>query len=245
MSMASQNNLNNKDIAPWAVILFAAAAVFLWFVAHTQISAVVMWARYIQAHLLFFDPVGRDALARWLGETTASEATLAGLIQSGAVAGYSLRWFSLAFLVCWFAWLIKKSPGRTGRYSKKYSMKSLAEQEAAQWPVLSPVLGLDLQNVPLDDPINGMRRDGRAYSRQHKLLHPRWTDPNTIMKPDGTRADIEALSDGRWFDVSRAKQLFASQLGRQWQGVEELRPYERALFAAFGDLRLGGARASA
>lgn len=233
MSRNDANNMNNKDLAPWMAILAVAAVVFFWLVAHTQISAAVMWVRYAEAHLLYFDPVGRDAMARWLGTTVASEATVKGLFQSGAVAGWSLRWFSLAFLLVWFAWLVKKSPGRTGRYSNRYTMHSLAEQEAAQWPVLTPVLGLNLQDVPLDDPINGMRKDGRVYARQNKLLHPRWTDPNSLLKSDGAKADVDQLADGRWIDISRAKALFSSQLGKPWHGVEALQPYERALFAAF------------
>lgn len=233
MSGANPNNPNHKEAAPWLAIIVVAAIVLFWYIAHKQIAFAVMWVRWAEAHLMFLDPEGKAALIRWLSSTTAAEASLAGLIQSGAVAGYTLRWFSLAFLLLWFGWLIKKSPGRTGRYSSRYTMQSLARQEAAQWPVLTPVLGLDLQDVPLDDPINGMRRDGRAYSRQHRLVHPRWTDPNTLKCPDGSPADLEALGDGRWFDMSRARTLFASQLGRPWQGVEELRPYERGLYAAF------------
>lgn len=227
------HNMNNKDMAPWMTILVVAAIVFFWFAGHTQISTVVMWVRYVEAHLLVFDPVGRDAMARWLGSTTASEATVKGLFQSGGVAGWSLRWFSLVFLLVWFGWLIKKSPARTGRYANRYTMASLAEQEAAQWPVLTPVLGLNLQDVPLDDPINGMRKDGRAYARQNRLLHPRWTDPRDLQQTGGAKIEIDQLSDGRWIDITRTRALFGSQLGKPWQGVEALLPYERALFAAF------------
>lgn len=233
MSRPAPPNRGDQDVAPWTLILIVFAVAVFWWVAHTQVATVVMWIRYVEAHLLFFDPVGRQALARWLGSTVASEATMAGLFQSGSVAGWSLRWFSLGFLLVWFVWLIRCSPARTGRYAQRYSMRSLAEQEAAQWPVLTPVLGLNLQDVPLDDPINGMRMDGRRYARQHKLLHPRWTDPTSILKPDGTAAEVEQLEDGRWIDVTRTRALFSSQLGRLWEGVEALRPYERALYAAF------------
>ena len=230
---ANPQNMNNKDFAPWLAILAVASLVFIWFVAHTQISTVVMWVRYVQAHMLVFDPVGQRAMAEWLGSTTASEATVKGLYQSGAVAGWSLRWLSLGFLLVWFGWLVYKSPARTGRYSNRYTMKTLAEQEAGQWPVLTQVLGLDLDNVPLDDPINGMRKNGQAYARQHGLLHPLWTDPSTLKGGDGTLSQVDRLADGRLVDITRARALFASQLGRPWQGVEALLPYEKALFGAF------------
>lgn len=233
MSGPDPNNMNNKDLAPWTLIMVVGFILFAWFAGHKQISMVVLWVRYVEAHLLVFDPVGRDALARWLGETTAATASVSGLFQSGSVAGWSLRWFSLVFLLALFAWLIKRSPARTGRYAKKYTMKTLAEQEVAQWPVLSQVLGLNIEKIPLDDPINGMRMHGRAYARRHKLLYPKWTDPQTITLADGSPAEVDQLEDGRWIDISRTRASFASQLGRPWQGVQALRPHERALFAAF------------
>lgn len=229
MNQNHAHNMNNKDLAPWGAIMVLCSLAFVWFVGHTKISMFVLWVRWLEAHMMVFDPDGKAALSRWLGTTTAADTTLAGIFSSGAVAGYSLRWFSLALLIVWFAWLIKKSGGRTGRYAHRYTMESLAVQEAAQWPVVTPILGLNLPEVPLEDPINGMRQDGRQWCRRHKLLLPRWAPPADVEKLQGA----VQLEDGRWIDAPRARSAFAHQLGKPWQGVDALLPYERALFAAF------------
>ena len=223
------DTMNNKDIAPWGVIMIIVLVVLIWFVAHKEISMFVLWVRYAEAHLLFFDPDGKRALVDWLGRTTAEATTIAGIVQSGDVAGYSLRWFSLALLIAIFAWLIVKSPGRGGRYSKRHTLRSLASQEAETWPAIKPVLNLNLPHVSLDDPLNGMRTTPRAYARRHGLLLPRWTTQEAL----GEFPQVKQLDDKGYLIVDKTRKVLEAQIGRKWEGVERLRPYERALFAAF------------
>ncbi|MFD1043153.1 secretion/conjugation apparatus DotM-related subunit [Pseudoxanthomonas kaohsiungensis] len=217
----------DTDALPWGAIAGVLLVVMMWFIFHEPIARGVMWIRWAEAHLLILDPEGKAMLAQWLGTVSPPDATLMQLIESGAVAGYSLRWFSLAFLAALFGWIYLKAPSRNTRMSRKYTMKSLAMQEGQTYPTLQPVLGLGLENVPLDDPVNGMRQEPRFYARRHGLVLPRWTAPadvpNTAM----------VLADGRFFLSDRAKSIFGSQLGRPWQGPAELKPFERTLFAAF------------
>ncbi|MEJ7745244.1 MAG: hypothetical protein WKF61_00500 [Luteimonas sp.] len=223
------DSMNNKDIAPWGLIMIGVLVVGIWFFAHTQISMVVLWVRWAEAHLLFFDPDGKRAMVVWLGGTTAEATTISGIVQSGNVAGYSLRWFSLAILIAIFAWLVVKSPGRGSRYSKRHTMRSLAVQEAETWPAIRPVLNLNLPYVSLDDPLNGMRMTPRAYARRHGLLLPRWTTQ------EGLRdyPKLKQLDDKAYLILDKTRKVLEAQLGRKWEGVERLQPYERALFAVF------------
>ena len=223
------DSMNNKDIAPWGMLMLVVLVVGIWFAAHTQISMVVLWMRWVEAHLMVFDPDGKRAVVAWLGKTSAEETTINGIVQSGTVAGYSLRWFSLAFLIVFFAWLLMKSPARGSRYSNRYSMRSLAVQEAETWPAIKPVLNLDLPKVPLDDPLNGMRIAPRAYARRHDLLLPRWTALEALTEV----GQVKQLDDKAYLLVGKARKVLEAQLGRPWEGVQRLQSYERALFAAF------------
>lgn len=223
------DSMNNKDIAPWGMIMVVVFVVLIWFVAHKEISMFVLWVRYLEAHLLIFDPEGKRAMASWLGRTTAEKTTIAGILQSGDVAGYSLRWFSLAFLIALFSWLVVKSPARSGRYSKRYTMRELAVQESETWPAIKPVLNLNLPLVSLDDPLNGMRVTPRAYARRHGLLLPRWTTQESLMQFQ----KVKQLDDKAFLILDKTRKVLEAQLGRRWEGVERLQPYERALFAAF------------
>ena len=223
-------NMNNKDIAPWGAILACLVLVGVWFMFHTQISTAVLWVRWVEAHLMVFDPDGQQAMAQWLGTTTAKETTIAGIIQSGEVAGYSLRWFSLAILVAIFSFLILKSPARGGRYSQRHDMRSLAKQEAQMWPAILPVVSMDMAKVSLDDPVLGMRTAPRTYAKNHQLLLPRWTTQQALGE---LGEQVRQLDDRRYLRVDQARKVFAAQIGRRWEGVDRLRPYERALFAAF------------
>ncbi|MGX9960597.1 secretion/conjugation apparatus DotM-related subunit [Xanthomonas euvesicatoria] len=223
----NQHRTENADTLPWGAIAFVLLLVFIWWRFHTQISGLAMWLRYYEGHLLIFDPEGRSMLAAWLGKTSAEEATLGELYRSGQVVGYTLRWPALVIVTTIFALLIWKSPARTSRYAKTYDMKGLAQAEAALYPTIKPVLDLDLVNVPLNDPINGMRQDARAYSKRHGLILPPWTDHKAV--PDSARV----LDDGRFFLAGKAEVAFAKQLGKPWQGISELAVHERSLLAAF------------
>lgn len=218
---------DSDDGLPWGVISGIVLAIALWLALHTQISYLVMYVRYAESFLMIFDPEGKEMLAQWFATVHPSDAKLSQLIQSGSVAGYTLRWFALAIMVPMFVWLYIKAARRSGASNTVHTMKSLAEQEQQVYPTLKPVIGLDLENVPLDDPINGMRMDARMYCRRHQLILPRYTDQK--LEP----GDAEVLADGRYFLKRKASAVIGKQLGRAWEGVEHLKPFERTLFAAF------------
>ncbi|OCG90016.1 hypothetical protein LMG667_03310 [Xanthomonas euvesicatoria] len=226
--------MSARDIRPenkelWPIGWFAALGLclFAWWRFHAEISMAVMWIRYYEGQLLWFDPEGKQILARWLSKTTADSAKFGELFRSGGVVGYTLRWPALLIVVSIFALLIWKSPARTARYSNKFSMKELASAEADLYPTIKPAIAMDMISIPLDDPINGMRQDGRMYCRRNQLVLPAWTDIKSV--PDEARA----LDDGRYLLADRASSVLAKQLGKPWRGINELAAYERSLFAAF------------
>lgn len=225
--MKAQGNVKTDDELLWVLVGIFLVVIAAWFLGHEKISAFIMKVRAFEADLLFFDVEARDAIREWISTVHPKDATLGALWQSGMVAGRSLRWIVLAILTGMFGYLIYKSPDRTSKYARAYTMKSLAQQESAEFPVIQPVLEANLIDVPLDDPINGMRHRPRDYGRLHGFIVP-----IAGLGEKDDPAQIEILDRKDALRLDRARDVFAKQIGKVWQGIGDLRGYERALFAA-------------
>jgi intracellular multiplication protein IcmP len=225
--MKANSNTKTEDDLLWALGLLFVGVIAAWLIGHEKISGVIMKIRSFEAYLLVFDPEGRDAIRQWIGTIHPKDATLGALWNSGMVAGRTLRWGVLTILTGMFGYLIYKSPDRTSKYARKYTMQTLARQEAQEFPAIQPVLDAGLIDVPLDDPINGMRHRPRDYGRLHGFIVP-----IAGLGEKDDPAQIEILDSRSALRLDRAREVFAKQLGKVWQGVGELRGYERAIFAA-------------
>lgn len=228
MANPSPSNNNTDNELLWVlggVFLLVIAA---WFVGHERISAFVMKVRMFESYFLIFDEEARDAIREWVSTTAPKDVTLLELWQSGLVAGRSLRFFVGIAITALFAYLVYRSPDRSGRYTKTYDMMSLATQESDEWKVVKPVLGQNLDKVSIDDPINGMRARPRDYGRKHGFIVRIST-----LGDKATSANVEALDRKDALLLDRTRAIFGKQLGHMWQGVNELKIHERCLFAAF------------
>lgn len=213
-------------------LLWLLAGVFLlvvaaWFFGHEKISAFVMKVRTFESYLLIFDDEARDAIREWVSTTNPKDVTPTELWQSGLVAGRTLRFLVGLLIAGLFGYLIYRSPDRSGRYTKVYDMLSLATQESDEWKMIKPQLGQNFDKVSIDDPINGMRARPRDYGRKHGFIVR-----ISSLGDKATSANVEILDDKDALLLDRAAAIFTKQLGRMWQGVNELRIYERCLFAA-------------
>lgn len=225
MTPAKSQNTDNELL--WVlggVFLLVVAA---WLFGHEKISAFVMKVRGIESYLLIFDGEARDAIKEWVTTTHPRDATLLELWQSGIVAGRSLRWAVLLIVTGLFGYLVYRSPERGTKYTRVYTTETLAQQEAKVWPVIQPVLGQNIIDIPLNDPINGMRQLPRDYGRRLGFIVP-----IAGMGEKENPENIELLDDRSALRLDRARAVFAKQLGKVWQGLPALKGYERALFAA-------------
>lgn len=214
-------------------LLWVLGGIFLlvvgaWFIGHEKISAFVMKVRSFEAYLLVFDREAQEAIREWVVTTHPKDATLLELWQSGVVAGRSLRFFAGIVITGLFGYLIYRSPDRSGRYTKTYDMLSLAMQESVEWKVVKPVLGMHLEDVSIDDPINGMRARPRDYGRKHRFIVR-----ISSLGDKANSANVEILDSKDALLLDRARMIFSKQMGSMWQGVNELRIHEQCLFAAF------------
>ncbi len=224
----SQNNNNTDNELVWILGGIFILVIGVWFVGHEKISAFVMKVRSFEAYLLIFDREAQEAIREWVGTTHPADATLLELWQSGTVAGRTLRFLVGAIITGMFGYLIYRSPDRSGRYTQVYNTASLAQQESDEWKVIKPVLGSHIENVSIDDPLNGMRARPRDYGRKHGFIVRISSLGDNV---NGSNVEILDHRDALLLD--KATMVFTKQLGRLWQGIDTLRPHERSLFAAF------------
>lgn len=223
-----QNNNNTDNELVWILGGVFILVLGAWFVGHEKISSFVMKVRSFEAYLLIFDDEAQEVIREWIASTHPADATLLQLWQSGMVAGRTLRFLVGTIITGMFGYLIYRSPDRSGRYTKVYTTASLAQQESDEWKVIKPVLGAHIDNVSIDDPLNGMRARPRDYGRKHGLIVR-----ISSLGDNVNSANVEILDDRDALLLDRTTKVFTKQLGRLWQGTDTLRSHERCLFAAF------------
>jgi len=213
----------------WVIGGIFALVVGFWLLGHTQISSFVMNLRYIESFLMVFDSEGQAVLREWLASSNPADVTLPELWQSGLVAGRFVRFGFIVAVTALFAWIAYRSPEWGGRYTQTYTTASLAAQESALWKVIKPVLGRKIDEIPLDDPIQGMRARPRDYGRKHGFI----VRASSVAVSDANSANVEKIDHRDMLLVDKARDVFERQLGPRWAGVSALREHERLLFGVF------------
>lgn len=122
-----------------------------------------------------------------------------------------LRIFMFLFVGLPLLWLLKKvayaNPGQ--RFKRRLGATTLIKVQAHEWPWVLPSMKLDLVKEPIDKGAWAMSRNPVEFCKHYRLL------------------------SGKAVDEERAEKLFASQLGKLWEGPERLNSYQKALFACF------------
>ncbi|MDQ1090612.1 hypothetical protein QE400_000025 [Xanthomonas sacchari] len=190
----------------------------LWLVAHEQIAWLVMWARLLEARMLFFDKEGLHSVYEWVGSRHPRDVKLAELYNSGQVTGYYLRWLVVLVLAPTFGWMLWKHPARSNSYRQIYNIMKLAWSQAHLYPMLKPILDMNLLTVPLDHPLHGMRALPRVYARRYRMLQEMKEISN-----DHDRSDLDVIDAKQVLVLSRCREVFAKQIGKEWKGIETLR----------------------
>lgn len=140
--------------------------------------------------------------------------------------GYYVRWLFLPVMVGLAAFAFIRSPRE--RYSRSHTMQTLAIQESAVWPEISPVAGLQ-ERLVKEDPTKGEWASAmteREFVKKYQLLS------------DGGKGSVPSVNR------DKARQVFASMLGARWTGTKALPKHTKGIFAALA-MRIGGDAAGA
>lgn len=220
---------SEHDNGPVMIVLAIIVAMGLaWLLAHEQIAWLVMWVRLLEARLMFFDREGLQTVYEWVASRHPRDVKLTELYNSGQVTGYYLRWLVLLVLVPMFGWMLWKHPARSNAYRQIYNITKLAWSQAHLYPMLKPILDMNLLAVPLDHPLHGMRALPRVYARRYKMLREM-----KEISSDHDRSDLDVIDGKQVLVLSRCQEIFTKQIGKEWKGIDALRGYERDLLVAF------------
>lgn len=207
MSKQQPNQENDTfGVLILGLIAFILIGFLVWSSKHTQISFVLLSIKQAQMALLGLFSGEHAAFAAEIGNLPASRMTFAALGVLLETAGNEMRWIFSGTLIVLAIVLFWTSP--TPKFRKNHTFKSLAEQEQALWPVISPVVGLDLlDNEHWKDNWRPSETE-REFVRRYKLL-----DENKNLRRDA------------------AIDIFRKQLGPLWRGHQALPPHQKAVFA--------------
>lgn len=127
----------------------------------------------------------------------------------------------ILFVLAIFIFL--KSPGN--KFSKIFTMASFRDQEKSNWPQIIPASKIELVNADIKKGEWASSATPMEFAKNNQLLEIIVNDnPNPILKE---LAKVAKLKE------SRARQVFAAQLGHLWQGADKLPVHTKALFAIF------------
>lgn len=204
-------------------------AIILWMVVGRHYSALMGVVRRYEMSLFAPFFAGAANLFSKLTALNGNSLELGQTIAMLTKTGNYVRWLYFPLMVVFAIILYTKS--YRGRFRRKHTMSSLAKQEAELWPEIAPVAGRQIEMVE-GDITKGEWAAAMTeweFATKHKLAKhgTMATDPATG-KESGIKLDRDASRD-----------VFISQLGPMWTGVNSLPVHTRALYAAFL-LRIAG-----
>lgn len=114
----------------------------------------------------------------------------------------------------------------TMRFNRAHNMNTLAEQEQKNWPQIAPIVNTNLVEEDINQGPWAMAMNPMQFAKKHKLLDIEYiSDPAAPWRADKIpKAKIKK---------DRAFQVFATQLGPLWDGVDKLPKHIKALYAVF------------
>lgn len=193
-------------------------AVILWLALGKQFSIAMSYIR--RGELYLFKPFFDGAAELW-GKLTALHGApldFSDTVAMLTLTGNYVRWLFLPPVVVFSIILYRKS--FRGRFRRRHTMTSLAQQEAVLWPEIAPVAGRQVELVSGDITTGefAAAMTEWEFAEKHKLA-----------------------KRGGKLDRDAARDVFIKQLGPLWAGPSALPIHARALFAAFL-LRIVGER---
>lgn len=113
------------------------------------------------------------------------------------------------------------------RFNKIFTMQTLYDAEKKDWPQITPISKVNLIKEPINKGPWAMALSPMDFAKKYRLLK----EINELVygskvSERGMRLRVEIIR-------SRALAVFASQLGHEWEGVDALPIYAKALFACF------------
>lgn len=219
-------NSENSYALLWILFIVFVLAGLIWYFFQKQLIAGFIAIKKYEILLIsfFIDNENVQKAIMWSQSADYYNITLQDASVISTFIGQYLM-YPLCFILGVMAVIMLKGTA-TMRYTKAYNMDTLAQQEKDNWPQIAPVVDIDLIAEDIGKGPWAMSMNPMQFARHHKLLKVEMmADRKAAWKQEGvTKATVIREA---------AMQVFASQLGPLWQGVDALPPHTKALYAAF------------
>ncbi len=234
----------NAYYAFWLLILIAMICGIIWYFLQDQLKWFFLAVRLVEFHLLVFFlglvPHQIPFLGDWVIEPLAIATSNLQFVQQletvdlsldlaqalSVNAGVYLRYPIACYLLV-LSWLVYRWNVHLS-LRKKFDMRSLAAQEQINWPQIKVVTKVDLVKADIDSGPWAMNMTPLQFAKKNKLVSVGLVDAG-----EKRFAKIQAPEHTLVLNKVRAERAFIAQLGRPFQGVMQMPPHRRAIFAAF------------
>ncbi len=220
-----QGNADNSLTPFWIMLTVAGVGYGIWYKAHALIVAMIFQLQLLQIKLIsiFVSIPVLHSWANYMQTVPAESVDWNHLVGVCYAVGHYLRYPFGAILVGMAAWVYMGNVGI--KFRRTYSMKTLREQEQANWPQIMPVI---TKNLTAEDVQLGpwaMSLTPMEFAKQFNLLK----------RDEFAQRGISHLSTPLTATVKKgeARRIFTLQLGPYWSGFDALPPQTKALAAVF------------
>lgn len=194
-------------------IILLAAAIFYLF--RSQILTFILWIKYTELKAISYFMVNANyqGLIAWTNHADPNRVSLDTLKLLSNEIGDTIKYpciiaCAVFIVVIWF-----KHPESGFRDIE--TMHTLSEKIRQSFPAINIIQGFNLVKTPIDEGPWAMAMTPIEFGKAHRLIHR------------------DAATEKIIYDPFKAKMLFTEQVGAPWQGIDHLKPHEKALFAIF------------
>jgi intracellular multiplication protein IcmP len=216
----------------WILAALVVGAMSLWYFKKDWIVSVAFHIRHAEmmlivpmvkvwAQLMVWFHLPAPSLQpiynweKFIQGSSYADVTFQRVIEMSQLVGSYLRFLVLPPLVIMCAYLLFFH--KAAQFRKQYTMKSLRRSEARNWPVITPVLDLDLTSTSIDKGPWAMAQPPLKFAKEKNIL--------TLVTVQGKLQHS--------IDSALAQQQFIMQMGPRWRGAEALPIHMKALLVIF------------
>ncbi len=223
--MAQQNpqQTDNSMAALWIIAGIFLVGLIIWYLFRVEIVAFILHLRVWELSVVGIFTNSFAGLQQEIATLAQNPANVsfAQLQYYSTQVGSIIRFPFIIILVV-FAVMLYLGKA-TMRFKSTLTMQNLVDMEKINWLQITPVAKLDLVSQPLEKGKWAIAMTPMQFAKKHKLLAEEQEDGHFDPRVKRTATVLE----------NKAREEFAMQLGREWHGVEALRPHTRALFVIF------------
>ncbi len=232
-----QGQSDNSMGILWMIAAIFVAAAGVWYGFKKNLVSFYLTLKLWEISLVSVFTSKLEDVRTVILTTDPLKFTFHEVSQIGEAVGNYLR-FPFVLIIIVLAFIIYYS-NSTRSFKRAYDMAALANAEKANWPQITPVLGLKLNKVPLDKGPWAMSMTPMEFCKRYKLLDEYRAQPKEgSLQKDRHRIEV-TLKRGK------ANKIFSMQVGALWPGLDKLAPHIRALFAVFAARNGGDTKAAA